>query len=248
LRTETQHIVEEKLAEHHDYPPYFRRMEELNLSGAPAMREPLVPQPLTADGMKTALEESIPIDVRSTSSFLGAHLPGSLSLPVGMIAAFAGWILNPDDKLVLIASDVQEAELAARHLGRIGFDQVVGYLAPSLPAWAAAGEAFSTLPVIDADEVKERREQPLENWVLLDVRGDDEVSSIKIGGAKHVYIGELPTEVTKFQKDKRYAVMCASGARATVAASVMLRNGLRAVDLFLGSMGAWKGQGYEVDD
>lgn len=240
-------FIEEKLAEHHEYPPYFKRMEELNLSGAPAMRKPLTPQPLTTEGMKAALPDSVPVDVRSTSAFLGAHLPGSLSLPVGMISAFAGWILNYDDELVLIADDVEEAESAARHLGRIGFDRVVGYLAPSLPSWAAAGQAFSTLPVISADEVKERKEQSLEDWILLDVRGQDEVAAMQIDGAQHIYVGALPAEATKLPKDKRYTVMCASGARATVAASVLLRHGFHPVDLFLGSMGAWKSQGYEIN-
>jgi hydroxyacylglutathione hydrolase len=34
--------------------------------------------------------------------------------------------------------------------------------------------------------------------------------------------------------------MCGSGARATIAASVLLRAGWQQVDLFLGSVGAWK--------
>jgi len=239
-------FIAEKVAEHHDYPPYFKRMEALNLSGAPAMREPLTPQPLTVNGMKAALPESVPVDVRSTSAFLGAHLPGSLSLPVGMISAFAGWILEYDDQLVLIADDAEEAELAARHLARIGFDTVAGFLAPSLPAWAAAGESFSTLPVISAAEVKERM-QSLEDWVVLDVRGEDEVAAMQIEGARHVYVGALPAEVTELPKSKRYTVMCASGARATVAASILLRNGFDPVDLFLGSMGAWRSQGYQIN-
>lgn len=240
-------FIEEKVAEHHDYPPYFKRMEELNLSGAPAIRTPLTPQPLTADGMKTVLPRSVAVDVRSTSAFLGAHLPGSLSLPVGMISAFAGWLLSYDDQLVLVADDAEEAELAARHLARIGFDRVVGFLAPSLPAWAAAGESFSTLPVISAADVQERMQSLGEDWVLLDVRGEDEVAAMQIQGAKHVYVGTLPAEVAKLPKDKRYTVMCASGARATVAASILLKNGFDKTDLFLGSMGAWKSHGYPID-
>lgn len=235
-----EQFIEAKLAEHHEQPPYFKRMEELNLSGASAMRRPPTPQPLTVDGMRAALSDSVPVDVRSTSAFLGAHLPGSLSLPAGMISAFAGWILDYDDQLVLIADDVEEAELAALHLGRIGFDRVVGYLAPSLPAWAATGESFGTLPVIGAEEVRQRKERALEDWVLLDVRGEDEVAAMQIEGSRHVYVGALPAEVAGLPKDKRYTVMCASGARATVAASILLRSGLEAVDLFLGSMGAWQ--------
>lgn len=239
-------FIKKKLAEHHDSPPYFKRMEALNLSGVPAVRTPLTPQPLTTDAMKAVLPESVPVDVRSTSAFLGAHLPRCLSLPVGMISAFAGWVLGYDDQLVLIADDAEEAELAALHLARIGFDKVAGYLAPSLPAWAAAGESFGTLPVISAAEVKERMRSP-DNWILLDVRGKDEVAAMQIEGARHVYVGALPAEVRNLPKNKRYTVMCASGARATVAASVLLQNEFDSVDLFLGSMGAWKSRGYETD-
>lgn len=239
-------FIEEKLAEHHDYPPYFKFMEELNLSGASETLEPLTPQPLTTDDMKAVLPQSVPVDVRSTSAFLGAHLPGSLSLPVGMISAFAGWLLSYEDQLVLVADDADEAEMAARHLARIGFDRVVGFLAPSLPAWAAAGESFSSLPVISAADVNQRTES-CRNWILLDVRGEDEVAVMQIKGAQHVYVGSLPAEVKRLPKDKQYTVMCASGARATVAASILLRNGFDAVDLFFGSMGAWKSRGYPVD-
>ena len=59
--------------------------------------------------------------------------------------------------------------------------------------------------------------------------------------------GALPAEVQNLPKDKRYTVMCASGARATVAASVLMRHGFDSVALFLGSMGAWKSRGYETD-
>lgn len=240
-------FIEQKLAERHAYPPYFERMEALNLSGAPAMRRPLTPQPLTTDDMKQVLSESVPVDVRSTSAFLGAHVPGSLSLPVGMIAAFAGWILDYDDQLVLVAENAEQAELAARHLGRIGFDRIIGYLAPSLPAWAAAGESFGTLPVVGADEVKDRRDRSPDDWILLDVRGEDEVAAMQIEGAQHVYVGALPAAAAELPSGKRYTVMCASGARATVAASILLRHGFGPVDLFLGSMGAWQSRGYEAD-
>jgi hydroxyacylglutathione hydrolase len=38
--------------------------------------------------------------------------------------------------------------------------------------------------------------------------------------------------------------MCGSGTRATVAASLLLREGFERVDLFLGSIGAWRCRGF----
>ncbi len=240
-------FIEAKLAEHHDLPPYFSTMESLNLQGAAPMRAPAALAPLGTEDMKAALGDAVPIDVRSAPAFLGAHLPGSLSLPVGMIAAFAGWLLDADDRLVLIADDAVEAASAARQLGRIGFDHVAGYLAPSLPAWAAMGEPFGTLPVIDADEVRDRLDRACDQWLLLDVRGDEEVAENPMPEARHIYVGEIGRRLDELPENRHVTVMCGSGARATVAASVLLRAGFRHVDLFLGSMGAWHSRGYGDD-
>lgn len=237
-------FIEAKVQEHHDTPPYFRFMEQLNLTGAPPIRDPLAPPPLTAKAFKSIAEQSVLVDVRSTSAFLGSHVPNSLALPVSLLSSFAGWLLNPQDPLVLVADDADQAQAAARLLARIGFDRVRGFLAPSLPAWAAAGESFGGLPVIDAHEVRSRLEKPHPQWSLLDVRSTDEVNELQITGAKHVYVGELPSRLDELDRAKRYTVMCASGARATIAASVLLRAGWRDIDLFLGSTGAWKASGF----
>ncbi len=241
-------FIDAKVAEQHDYPPYFERMEQLNLVGGTPMASPPMPRPLTAAASEQALTRGVAVDVRPASAYLGAHLPGSLSLPVDMIAAFAGWLLEADDDLVLVADDADQAGEAARRLGRIGFDRLAGYLAPSLTAWAATGRAFNTVPVVDARTVQARLEAGTADWVLLDVRSAEEVAAASIDGARHVYVGELAQRIDDLDQNDRHTVMCGSGARATVAASVLLRHGFEAVDLFLGSMGAWRSGGFPVRD
>jgi hydroxyacylglutathione hydrolase len=240
-------FIEAKIAEHHDYPPYFREMEQQNLAGAPAIERPLAPTPLTPALVDELSADAIVVDVRSPSAFLGAHLPDSLSLPIGTLSAFAGWFLVPDDDLVLVAENAAQAEEAALQLARIGFDRITGFLDPSLAAWAATGRAFRSLPVLAADEVRRRLDDPPADWVLLDVRGPEEVAADRIPGTEHVYLGELPTRLEQLDAGDHHTVMCASGTRATIAASLLLRAGFRAPDLFLGALGAWKQRGYETD-
>lgn len=240
-------FIEAKLAEHHTLPPYFKFMEALNLSGPPPLAHPLCPVPLTAAEVKTAMDSALVVDVRSASAFLGAHLPRSLSLPVDLIASYAGWLLDPGDDLVLVADDAAHAATAAVHLARIGFDRVWGYLAPSLTGWAATGQAFNTLPVLGADEVGEHVASPPDDWTLLDVRGEEEVAESRIAGSEHVYLGDLPARHGELDRSRRYTVMCGSGARATVGASVLLRAGFDRVDLFFGSMGAWRSAGLATE-
>ncbi len=241
-------FIDFKVAEHHEQPPYFRTMERLNLEGGTPVDEPLTPPPIAARKFADLADDAVLVDVRSASAFLGAHVPGSLAIPTDMLAAFAGWLLKPDDDLVLVAEDAPQAAKAARHLARIGFDRVHGYLEPSLVAWAAQGESFATLPVVDAATVHRRLQGNSEDWVLLDVREADEVENVCIPGTQHYYVGRLPDVIDEFDTGTAYTVMCGSGARATVAASLLLRAGLSRVDLFLGSMGAWQSAGYETED
>ena len=244
--TDRKEFIAAKLDEQHYQPPYFRLMEKLNLEGGTPTARVLVPKPLDMAEFREISERTVLVDVRDVSAYLGAHVPGSFALPVGMLAAFAGWLLKPEDTLTLIADNDTQAEAAARHLARIGFDKVAGYFALPMPAWAANGLAFESVPTLAVEDVAQRVEEQPDNWQLLDVRSHSEVEGGVIAGANHIYVGHVPEKVDSLSADTHYTVMCASGARATVAASVLLNNGIRNVDVFMGSMGAWQNAGHSV--
>ncbi|HMB38974.1 MAG TPA: rhodanese-like domain-containing protein [Wenzhouxiangellaceae bacterium] len=245
--TDRDEFIEAKIAEHHRQPPYFRYMEAGNLEGASAAGASLRPAALnTADFLEAAGRATV-LDVRSASAFLGAHLPGSIAIPEHMIASFAGWFLSPEDDLALVAEGPEQAGRAATALARIGYDRIRGFLAPSLAGWASAGQAFGSLRVVDTDEVKRRVESDADDWTLLDVRDDDEVEEGSVPGARHAYVGELPEALKELDNGRRYTVMCGSGSRATIAASLLLRDGFEHVDLYLGSFSAWSDKGLELE-
>jgi hydroxyacylglutathione hydrolase len=156
-----------------------------------------------------------------------------------MVPAFAGWFLSPKDALVLVAAHAVDAETAKRHLSRIGFDRVTGYL-DGLDGWVTGGRDFESLPMIHADTVRERLEKDQGDWQLLDVRDAHEVQEQGFEQALHIYVGELPAHLDDLERDCALTVMCGSGQRATVAASVLRRAGFDRVDVFLGSMSAWQ--------
>ncbi|HMA14062.1 MAG: MBL fold metallo-hydrolase [Bacteroidota bacterium] len=239
-------FVATKLAEQHYQPPYFRLMERLNSEGAAAPRHPLSLPPLDAGEVERLGREAVLVDVRGTAAYLGAHPPRSLNLPESMVSAFAGWLLDPDQPLVLIARDAAQATTVARHLARIGYDRVVGYLDTTMPGWAALGGRLASVPAVGLGEVAQRVDERPQGWTLLDVRGADEVAQGVIEGAQTVYLGELPQHLDALDRGRHYTTMCASGARAAIAASVLRRHGFRAVDVFLGSMGAWQRAGCPV--
>lgn len=239
-------FVAKKVAEHHYQPPYFRLMERLNTEGGQAVDGTARPVPLDAAAYDEVSRSMVTVDVRSVTAYLGAHLPGSLSVPQDMIPSFAGWLLDPEKDIVLVADGAAQAEQAAIHLSRIGFDRIAGYLSPALPAWAAGARPIRSVPVLDVPQVAERVATQPNEWTLLDVRGVGETRSGMIAGSQHVYVGELPAHLDELDRKRRHTVMCGSGARATVAASILLRAGFEDVDVFLGSMGAWKAAGHDT--
>lgn len=232
-------FIEAKLAEHHEKPPYFALMERLNLEGAGPIRRHLLPDPLTVTGIGTGDDMQV-VDVRGIADFLGAHIPGSLAIPNDMLAAFAGWLLDPELDIELVARDAPQAENAVRTLGRIGFDRVTGYLAGIVPV-AASGKKFGRINAISTETVKSQMQD--QNRILLDVRSTDEFAGAHIQGAQNIYLSALPGRIDEIPEGRGVTVMCGSGARATIGASLLLGNGRSDVDVYLGSMKAWTAQG-----
>lgn len=230
-------FIEAKLAEVHYQPPYFRLMERLNLEGgspAPRIGRPKV---LTLDQLEASGADHL-IDVREPGAWCAGHIAGSYCIPASMIPAFAGWFVGEDETIALIASDQSALQAASEHLIRIGLDNIVGGYTGVIPA-AAQGRDLGQVPMIKTDEVARRLEQETASWSLIDVRAADERENAKIQGSRHIYAGHLNEDWKELDPLQSYTLMCASGMRATVAASWLASKGFKNVDVYLGSMGAW---------
>ncbi|MEZ6183700.1 MAG: rhodanese-like domain-containing protein [Planctomycetota bacterium] len=135
-----------------------------------------------------------------------------------------------------------EAQLheAYTHLTRIGLDQVVGGVVDVVSA-AAHGHACESLPTVDTARVEARLFRRDDDWTLLDVRAQHELAEGAIEGSQHLYLGHLPARWQELDPERAYTVLCASGKRATIAASFLAARGFGQVDVYVGSMGTWKG-------
>lgn len=233
-------FIQAKLDEQHYQPPYFRLMEKLNSEGGSCAPKPLALKPLTVEALAEKQNAGCEIvDIRSPETYAGAHVRDSLSLPVGLIAAYAGWLLDTQQRLVLVADSLEQAREALVNFSRIGFDRIEGAYTGGMTGWSAAGQPFSSLSLVSVDDVSRRLREKQDDWQLLDVRKAEEYQQQAIADARHLYLGHLNEEVDELDRDASYTVLCGSGMRAMVAASLLRRAGLMNVDVFLGSMGAW---------
>ena len=226
-----------KISENHYQPPYFRLMERLNMEGGDAPPSVMRPRSLSLAQLNECHADHL-IDIREPMAYASGHLPGAMSLPVNMISSFAGWFIQEGESVALIASDEAQLATAMEHLVRISLDNIVGGYVGVVPA-AAQGVKMQQIPMIDTTEVEDRL-NGTEGWTLLDVRDADERADIAIEGSQHIYVGQLNERWQKLNKDDHYTLMCASGARATVAAGWLASRGFDKLDIYLGSMGAWQ--------
>jgi hydroxyacylglutathione hydrolase len=244
-------FISEILAHVPPFPPYYKRMKVLNARGAAGV-EPLPGlHPVAPRDFRNLVESGhVVIDLRDQLSFGAGHIPDAFGIGAdGQLSMWAGWVVPYETPLLLVASDPTEAEDAVRQLVRVGLDDVRGYLDGGMEKWIEAGYRVAhtrqATPSELADELSRR---PVE---VLDVRSDEEWRSGHVPGARHVMGGYLADQVGTLPRDgTTLAVICASGYRSTVAASVLERAGFASVASVTGGMAAWQhaGLGLEKDD
>lgn len=244
LQLEKNEFIEKKVAEHHYIPPYFRRMEQYNQHGAPVFERLPQPEPHGPDEFAREIDMGMQVlDVRSPEAIAGAYITGSITIPLGMVPAFAGWFLSYDRPIGIVAEQRDHVETAVRHLVRLGYDSVIGYLEQGMHAWETSGRMFERIGAVTIVDVK-RRIDTGEKMTLVDVRGRDEFYSGHLPGALHIYAGEIADNLDSVPRDKPVVTYCGSGRRAIIAASVLKNNGFDKVEDCLGSMAAYKASGF----
>jgi hydroxyacylglutathione hydrolase len=224
-------------------PPYWRRMRKQNLDGPPLLGilgEPPALRPEEVEGEQR--DGAIILDCRAPLAFGGGHIEGALNVGLGSaFPTWAGTVLEADSRVILVLDDPQDLWTAAWHLLRIGYAPPVGWLAGGMQAWGKSGRPIVSFEAIDAPELQRRARAG--DVDVLDVRQPAEWASGHIEGAIFITGAELPKRVDDVPDRKPVAVVCGSGYRSSVAASLLAARGRRVVNV-AGGMGAWRASGF----
>ena len=223
-------FVETLTAELTPQPPNFERIVELN-------RGPLLTEtaPL-ALLLPQRVEElvgagAVLIDDRDQREFDAAHVPGSINVTTNQtgVGTRAAWTVDPESE-VIVAAGGEEAKAMARMLEAVGFRRIRGYLAGGLNAWRAGGLAAETTPAIDVPGLAGKLRAG--EVTVLDVRSAAEWEAGHVEGSIHVPYQSLrdgiPDELRG--ENKPLAVICGSGVRSALAASLLKRAGVEDVE------------------
>lgn len=226
-------------------PPYFTYDAALNARERPTLEQALDCElrPLTLARLLELVDRGAQLlDTRDPPEFEGAHVRGAVNIGLGgSFATWCGTILDPDRPVVLIAEPGREVEAATR-LGRIGFDNVAGYLAGGMHSSDAAPELLVRSGRVIAAVLAELLTSALAP-LLVDVRTEREWRAGRIDGAVNIPLSRLAHDMASLPSVWPTVVYCASGYRSAIASSLMCRAGKRAVTNLVGGIGAWESTG-----
>lgn len=165
------------------------------------------------------------IDVRPRDAFLAGHPSGALNAPYSSeaLAGRVAALTTPDEPIVVIADNAAVASAAAALLAGVGRNPVRGYLAATPAEWAALGAPATSIPALDVDELAHRVAAGA--CRALDVREPFEWARGVIPGALLISHAELAGRIDEIPAGRPICVICESGTRATMAASLLRRHG-----------------------
>lgn len=205
------------------YPTYYARMGIINRAG-PAPIDLRPPQVMKAEDLRAQIEAGVwVVDLAERQAYARRHLRGSVSIPFGdQFATYLGWVLPWGAPLILVGDALEQVAEAQRCLARIGVDHLRAGATGSRGAFAGndplAFYAVSTFKglrdALQADPT----------LVVVDVRREDERVEGGIEGSVHVPLQDLLARLSELPPGELW-VHCASGFRASIAASLLASAG-----------------------
>ena len=212
-------------------PDHFSRCSAINgkgpalVSSLPAPKE-LDPVQFAAEAAK---ENTVVLDIRPYAAFGGQHTVGAYHIDFGgNFPTFAGWIMPPDKDILLVVPDSVRLSDVLEWSRRVGVDRVSGTLVGSLYAWAAAGLPTNHLRQLSSTELNERLSSRADA-TLVDVRAPGEYEMEHINRAINIPVAELRTRHVELDRAKPVMLMCSTGHRSSMGASILLHNGFEKV-------------------
>jgi hydroxyacylglutathione hydrolase len=220
LTKDEQDFVDGLLAELSAYPSYYEHMGVINSEG-PAAADLSLPKPIDPDDLRRRLESGEwVVDLRRRVAFAAGHLKGSLGFELsGSFVTYLGWLHPWGTPLTLIGENESQMADARRELARIGIDDIAGAADIEVVRDAADEQSYRVADFAALAEAIGSGEV-----TVLDVRQSGEFADSHVDNAVNIALHELADRVSEVPAGEVW-VHCASGYRASIAASILDRHG-----------------------
>lgn len=227
-------------------PDHFSRCSGVNRDGPTLLDDlPALEELRPSDFHERMADQNVElVDVRTYTAFASMHIPGAWHLDLkGNFPTFAGWVLPVEKEVLLVADDYADALEATLWARRVGVDRIVGYLHGGMVAWATQGQRTANIHLVSAEGLHDRV-TGTSSFVLLDVRAPLEFEDGSIAGAINIPAPDLRSRYKELDPEKPTFLVCSSGNRSSLAASILERHGFKEAHNVAGGMTGYSAAGY----
>ncbi|MDD1772477.1 MAG: MBL fold metallo-hydrolase [Methanomassiliicoccales archaeon] len=236
-----------KMADRMERPPYFKRMEALNLHGPIILGAMPSPPALGPGQVKGAQEDgALVLDLREPQCYANGHIPRSLNVWLDRLPAYGGYAIPYGRPLLLVLDRQEDVDTAVRYLVRMGYEDICGYLRDGMNAWAMSGNVLSSFPAYSVHDVHAAQLSG-KGMMLIDLRDTPELEAGLMPGSSLIHLGNIIERSSELPADKELVLFCRSGTRGAIAASMLRNSGMKNVAIMLGGFTAWSKNGYPVE-
>jgi glyoxylase-like metal-dependent hydrolase (beta-lactamase superfamily II)/rhodanese-related sulfurtransferase len=205
------------------YPAYYAHMGARNRAGAGPIDLSPPEQVTPAELQKRISAGEWVVDLRDRTAYAAEHLTGTIGIALGQqFATYLGWLIPWGTPLTLIGESEKQIADAQRQLVRIGIDRPDGGAVGKPQQLADGHHTRGYRRVTFADlSAAQLAGDPV---TVLDVRRDDERAKGGIPGSAHIPLHSLLNRLGEVPAGPLW-VHCATGFRASIAASLLDRAG-----------------------
>ncbi|MGI8602236.1 MAG: MBL fold metallo-hydrolase [Verrucomicrobiales bacterium] len=227
-------------------PKYYPLMKKLNARGPKVLghlpRAPGLPPKTFHEAVQKG--GGVLVDTRMMLAFGGGYVKGALNLGgAPMLSIWAGWLLDPDEPILLVLNEDTELEEIVKLFIRTGYTKFAGYLVGGMRAWDNAGLPLEEVGQMTVHEVRGAGSR----LQIVDVRAPAEWKKGHVPGARHIFVPDLRETAHELDKDRPTAVYCDSGYRASIGTSILKQEGFARVCNVPGSWQAWKKAKFPIE-
>jgi rhodanese-related sulfurtransferase len=187
---------------------------------------------------------SFVLDTRPPEQFAAFHIRGSIQISLmGNFASWAAIIIDPTQKLILIAEDYQHAQEARNRLARVGLARVIGYALADENEWQKAGLAIGRVSIERCEQIR----HTMGSCQLIDVRSRAEWLHGHLPGAISLPLLDLDSRKRIVDPSTRGLLYCREGFHATTAASILLRDSNEDIGILVDGIEGWSALGLPLE-
>lgn len=208
-------------------PAYFPQNVQMNIQGYTSLdhvlergKNALTPAEFEQIANTT---DAVILDVRHEDEFVASHIPNAIF--IGLHGQFAPWVgallMNVNQEILLVA-DPAKIEEAITRLSRVGFDNVVGYLAGGMESWENAGKETANMESVSPADFEAIYREDL---TIVDARKPGEFNPQHLTTAVNIPLDVVNERFEEIPSEKFY-LHCAGGYRSVIMGSILKARGI----------------------